>query len=297
VSGAVAALGSTGAELTLYQSVTGWRLNESNGLCSSNSAYKLVKFAVTAGNTVTVISDDRWQFQNNSSVPTSGTSNRVGSTTYGAGMFTMTVPSGATYIIISTPTGGKGYAYSQFTAAAFFMPVKCWFTRGASVKPSTERGYLWFNASTTTITSSTVSASTGGEAVSADGRTMTSATITDVLGSGTINYTLSFVLSNYKFAQTQTNTVSVVVSDGTNSLTFTSAATQMPQWNNVQFNIGQSSSTNLFAAKKALTMRFTISNPNGDSYSVCYFTGTPITLTGQSTAAAGEGTVTVKYIS
>ena len=297
VAGAVAALGSTGAELTLYQSVTGWRLNESNGLCSSNSAYKLVKFAVTAGNTVTVVSDDRWQFQNNSSVPTSGTSNRVGSTTYGAGTFTMTVPSGATYIIISTPTGGKGYAYSQFTAAAFFMPVKCWFTRGASAKPSTERGYLWFNASTTTITSSTVSASTGGESVSADGRTMTSATITDILGSGTINYTLSFVLSNYKFAQTQTNTVSVVVSDGTNSLTFTSAATPMPQWNNVQFSLGQSSSTNLFAAKKALTMRFTISNPNGDSYSVCYFTGTPITLTGQSTAAAGEGTVTVKYIS
>lgn len=297
VAGAVAALGSSGAELTLYESVTGWRLNESNGLCSSNSAYKLVKFAVTAGNTVTVVSDDRWQFQNNARVPSSGTSNRVGSTTYGAGTFTMTVPSGATYIIISTPTGGRGYAYSQFTAAAFFMPVKCWFTRGASVKPSTERGYLWFNASTTTITSSTVSASTSGESVSADGRTMTSATITDVLGSGTINYTLSFVLSNYKFAQTQTNTVSVAVSDGTNSLTFTSAATPMPQWNNVQFNLGQSSSKNLFAAKKALTMRFTISNPNGDSYSVCYFTGTPITLTGQSTAAAGEGTVTVKYIS
>ena len=59
---------------------SGWRLNESNGLCSSDSNYKLVKYTVTAGDIVKVVSDDRFQFQTVACVPSSGTSNRVGVT-------------------------------------------------------------------------------------------------------------------------------------------------------------------------------------------------------------------------
>lgn len=80
----------------------GWRLNASDGLCSSNSNYCIKKFTVTEGDFVYVVSDDRFQFQNNLSVPSSGTSNRVG-VTYGTGKRILKVPSGATCLILSTP--------------------------------------------------------------------------------------------------------------------------------------------------------------------------------------------------
>lgn len=91
-------------------SSTGWRLNESSGLCSSDSGYKLVKYTVTAGDMVKVVSDDRFQFQTVASVPSSGTSNRVG-VTYGAGTFILTVPETATYLIVSTPTTSSAAVY------------------------------------------------------------------------------------------------------------------------------------------------------------------------------------------
>jgi len=93
---------TTGGAYAVAASPTGYRLNESDGLCSSNAGYKLVKFACNAGTLVKIVSDDRWQFQSSASVPASGTSNRVGKT-YGTGTFFMTVPNTATYIIISSP--------------------------------------------------------------------------------------------------------------------------------------------------------------------------------------------------
>lgn len=93
-------------EMTVTQTADGWRLNESDGLCSSNSSYKMLKIAVTAGTKVRVVSDDRFQFQSAIQVPATGTSNRVGST-YGVGTFVLTVPSGATYLIVSTTKTGS----------------------------------------------------------------------------------------------------------------------------------------------------------------------------------------------
>ena len=87
-----------------YATPEGWRLNESDGLCSSNSSYKLIKYEVKAGQRIKVISDDRFQFQSQVSVPSTGTSNRVsGTSTYGIGTFILTVPQSATYLIVSTP--------------------------------------------------------------------------------------------------------------------------------------------------------------------------------------------------
>lgn len=80
---------------------SGWRLNENDGLCSINNSYKLMKFPVTAGQTIRVVSDDRFQFQNAASVPATGTSNRVG-ITYGSGTFDVIAPDAATYLIVST---------------------------------------------------------------------------------------------------------------------------------------------------------------------------------------------------
>lgn len=93
----------------------GWRLNASDGFCSANSAYRLVKYKVTAGNEIYVHSDDRFQFQNSASVPSSGTSNKIGPV-YSSGNFHLTVPEGATYLITSTLiNNGEAYAYKQKT--------------------------------------------------------------------------------------------------------------------------------------------------------------------------------------
>lgn len=88
--------------LTESASSNGWRLDESDGLCSADLSYKLVKYQVTEGQVIHIVSDDRFQFQTVASVPSSGSGNRVGDT-YGAGTFDLTVPSTATYLIFSTP--------------------------------------------------------------------------------------------------------------------------------------------------------------------------------------------------
>ena len=93
-------------EKSVAASATGWRLNESDGLCSESSGYSLVKYTVTAGDVVKIVSDDRFQFQTVASVPSYGTSNRVGQT-YGEGTFILTVPDTATYLIFSTPSTGS----------------------------------------------------------------------------------------------------------------------------------------------------------------------------------------------
>jgi len=89
-------------KMNAVASPIGWRLNESDGFCSANANFQLNKYTVTAGQIIKVVSDDRFQFQNNISVPTSGTSTRIGET-YGSGQFYLTVPTGATHLIISTP--------------------------------------------------------------------------------------------------------------------------------------------------------------------------------------------------
>lgn len=100
------------SEIYLYSqrpiasSATGWRLNESDGLCSSASEYKLVKYAVTAGEELKIVSDDRFQFQTVASVPSSGENKRVG-ITYGTGTYILAVPETATYLIVSTPIEGS----------------------------------------------------------------------------------------------------------------------------------------------------------------------------------------------
>ena len=97
--------------MTASVTAVGWRLNESNGLCSSDASYKLVKYQVTAGDVIHIVSDDRFQFQTIASVPSSGNSNRVGDT-YGTGTFDLTVPETATYLIFSTPVSNSGMSAS-----------------------------------------------------------------------------------------------------------------------------------------------------------------------------------------
>lgn len=101
--------------ISLNTSADGWKLIDS-GLCTSDSNYTLKKYKVTAGDVVRVISDYKFQFQNAASVPSSGTSNRVGAT-YNAGTFLLEVPAGATYLIISTPK-------TESTAAAYLGESK-----------------------------------------------------------------------------------------------------------------------------------------------------------------------------
>ena len=88
---------------TSYTSANGWRLNDSGGNCHDDANYKMQKYNVTAGDVLYIISDDKFQFQSSSSVPTSGTNTRIG-ITYGAGHFIVKVPTGALYLIVSTPT-------------------------------------------------------------------------------------------------------------------------------------------------------------------------------------------------
>jgi hypothetical protein len=88
------------AALPVYSSANGWRLNETNGLCYSESDYKLVKYTVSAGTILKIVANDKFQFQNNYSVPSSGVSNRIGDT-YTAGVYYLVVPEGVTHLIFS----------------------------------------------------------------------------------------------------------------------------------------------------------------------------------------------------
>ena len=100
-----------------------WRLNESDGLCSSNSDYKLMKFTVSAGDVLKVISDDRFQFQTVASVPSTGSSNRVGNT-YATGEYFLKVPETATYLIISTPKTSNAHVYSCKSSVVITDEIK-----------------------------------------------------------------------------------------------------------------------------------------------------------------------------
>lgn len=79
-----------------------YRINNANGLGISTNDYELLKYAVSEGDIIKVKSDDRFQFQNAIAVPTASPSNRVGET-YEVYDGVITVPTGATHLILSTP--------------------------------------------------------------------------------------------------------------------------------------------------------------------------------------------------
>ena len=86
--------------LPIYKSVSGWKLNASDGLCSSDNAYKLVKFKIIAGKLYNISGSEKFQFQGTEAVPVSGTPNRIGITYQSDGY--AIAPIGAEYLIIST---------------------------------------------------------------------------------------------------------------------------------------------------------------------------------------------------
>lgn len=89
-----------------FETTSSWKLLTS-GLCKSDSSYKLCKYSVVVGKKYKIVSDHMFQFQNNSSVPASGTNSyRIGST-YESGTFILTAPEGATYLIVSTTKTGS----------------------------------------------------------------------------------------------------------------------------------------------------------------------------------------------
>lgn len=101
----------TDTEMQASATSSGWRLVPETGLCASNASYKITKYTVTAGKSYKVVSDDYFQFQTVDSVPSNGTSNRIGDT-YATGTYYVTAPVGATYLIFSTPaTDSTAKAY------------------------------------------------------------------------------------------------------------------------------------------------------------------------------------------
>ena len=88
-----------------------YRLNESDGYCTSDNDYTLLKYEVTPGECIRVVSDDRFQFQTYFTTNTSGTNYLVGSV-YGDGEYVITVPETATWLIVSTTkTNSKSGVY------------------------------------------------------------------------------------------------------------------------------------------------------------------------------------------
>ena len=78
-----------------------YRLNESDGLCSRDYDYKLHKFAVESGKNIAVVTSDRWMFNTNTNIPSSGDTHMVGTVHSGSGE--VVVPVGAGYLIVSAP--------------------------------------------------------------------------------------------------------------------------------------------------------------------------------------------------
>lgn len=94
-----------------YQTADNWRLNESDGLSHGNDKYSLVKFKVTPGELLYVECNDRMQFQTVASVPSTGTSNKVGDT-YIAYAGLISVPDTANYLVMSClKNGGVANCY------------------------------------------------------------------------------------------------------------------------------------------------------------------------------------------
>ena len=95
----------TFAEIEQDSSADNYELFD-NGLCGANTSYKLVKYRVQEGQLVLINSDHKFQFQSIARVPSTPPSNRVG-ITYGVGNDLYIVPTGANYVVFSTPINGS----------------------------------------------------------------------------------------------------------------------------------------------------------------------------------------------
>lgn len=82
------------------------RLNSSDGLYSVNVDYKAQIFNVSPGEIYKIVSDDKFQFQSDASIPTSGSTTRVGITYYN-GTYIIQVPAGVTNLVVSTLMSGS----------------------------------------------------------------------------------------------------------------------------------------------------------------------------------------------
>ena len=80
--------------------LTDWRLNDS-GYRVSNTSYKIDQYRVFAGNVYKIISDDKFQLQTSSTVTATGVQ-YISGHTHGAGTFYVVIPTGVTYITVST---------------------------------------------------------------------------------------------------------------------------------------------------------------------------------------------------
>lgn len=87
----------------------GWKLTN-DGYRVADANYKLVHFRVFEGDYVKVVSDHKFQFQNSTTVTTSGTLYRVGNT-FNDGVLYSVVPATATYVVVSTPMDSEAHVY------------------------------------------------------------------------------------------------------------------------------------------------------------------------------------------
>lgn len=104
----------TKGNLELRLSSNGYRIN-AEGYRIADADYKLDRYRVLPGQMVKVVSDDRWQFQSITDVPTSGTQNIIGEK-HGVGTFFETVPEGAGYVVLSTLITGSGASANKLTS-------------------------------------------------------------------------------------------------------------------------------------------------------------------------------------
>ena len=104
--------------ITVYSISDNYRLNETDGLCTRDYSYKLHKFPVEVGKNIAVTTTDRWMFNTNTNVPTSGDSHMVGAVHSGSGE--AVVPVGAGYLIVSAPNAETpSAAYVEHKIPAF----------------------------------------------------------------------------------------------------------------------------------------------------------------------------------
>ena len=96
-----------GSERSVDATADGWKLVSETGLCVQASSYELLKYKVESGSKIKITTNGLFQFQSSASVPSTGTSNRIGKTYDGANDMVFTVPQSATYLIVSTETASS----------------------------------------------------------------------------------------------------------------------------------------------------------------------------------------------
>lgn len=89
---------------------TNRRLDD-DGNYTADSTYRVRRYTVKPGSIYKINSDYRFQFQTENTTPTDTDSSRVGPT-YGSGVYILTAPSNASFLMICTPAAsGQGEAY------------------------------------------------------------------------------------------------------------------------------------------------------------------------------------------